>query len=234
VKPYYSHGGVTIYHGDCREVLPHVRADVCITDPPYNDATHSGATTNGGGVARKLVTFPPISDADLLGAFAAISDAVRRWTIATVAWQHAILLSQNTPAGLRFVRLGAWVKHAPMPQLTGDRPAQGWEAVAILHRDGGKLRWNGGGKAAVFRHGSTNVKALWPTEKPLPLIREFLALFAEAGDLVVDPFCGSGTTLRAAKDAGYAVVGCDVSEAACEIAAKRCAQEVLFPAKEAT
>lgn len=231
MKPYYSHAGITIYHGDCREILPTLAADVCITDPPYNQQTHSGATTNGGGVAHKLVPFAALSDAEILDVFGKIGASVRRWVIATVAWQHAALLNSQTPDGIRFVRLGAWVKPAPMPQLTGDRPAQGWEAVAILHRAGESLRWNGGGKAAVFRQGATNTRALWPTEKPIALVREFLSLFAESGDVILDPFIGSGTTLVAAKDAGHHAIGIDLEERACEIAAKRLAQEVLFPAE---
>ena len=58
MKPYYEHGGITIYHGDCREVLPHVTADHAITDPPYNAQTHAGALTNGESRGRDhLVDF---------------------------------------------------------------------------------------------------------------------------------------------------------------------------------
>ena len=235
-RPYYEHAGITIYHGDCREILPHVAADVCITDPPYNAQTHENARSNrfkpGAAQAVRFIDFPPLTEEEFLEVMGLAGRAVRRWVVATVAWQHGALLEQRTPEGLRFVRLGAWVKPAPMPQLTGDRPGQGWEAVAVLHRDGAPMRWNGGGKCAVFHQPQTNVRALWPTEKPLSLVSEFVSLFSDPGETVLDPCCGSGTTLVASKELGRRAIGIDVEERACEIAAKRLAQEVLFPASQ--
>ncbi len=123
--------------------------------------------------------------------------------------------------GLRFIRGGAWVKLGPTPQMTGDRPAQGWEAIAILHAaDGERMRWNGGGRAAVY-HCQAEMHGVYPTQKPEPLIHRLLADFADPGDDVLDPFCGSGTTLLYAWRRWHKATGCDVREEACEIAAKR-------------
>ena len=66
-----------------------------------------------------------------------------------------------------------------------------------------------------------------PTEKPLPLMRHLLSVMSRTGDTVLDPFMGSGTTLRAAKDLGRKAIGIELEERYCEIAAKRMAQEVL-------
>jgi site-specific DNA-methyltransferase (adenine-specific) len=230
VKPYYERGGVTLYHGDCREVLPALgrRFGLVVTDPPYNEQTHAGAKTNTGknSTARDLVTFPPISESDLIEAFSVVAEVSLRWTVATVCWQHAaVLSSRSREVGLRLVRLGCWVKPNGMPQITGDRPAQGWEAVAILHREGTTLRWNGGGLPAVWVH-NINQGGEYPTQKPVGLVGKWIEQFSDDDDSVLDPFCGSGTTLVAAVRMGRQATGCDVSERACEVAAKRVDREL--------
>jgi site-specific DNA-methyltransferase (adenine-specific) len=235
VKPYYSHAGVTIYHGDCREILPKLNADVCITDPPYDEHTHKNArgTTRhrfkpGEEGSRKLVTFDPMEDREVLSIFGSIGRATRRWVVATCAWQHCALLGHQTPDPLRFIRFGAWMKRGGMPQLTGDRPGVGWEAVAILHRTGEPMRWNGGGKCAAWLHTPLKVEAEWPTQKPIEFLLDLVSLFSDPGETVLDPFMGSGTTLLAAKDLGRKAIGVEREERACEIAARRLAQDVLF------
>jgi DNA modification methylase len=65
-----------------------------------------------------------------------------------------------------------------------------------------------------------------PTEKPLPLIRWCFSYFPKA-QTILDPFMGSGTTLRAAKDLGRSAIGIETEEKYCEIAANRLRQEVL-------
>lgn len=65
------------------------------------------------------------------------------------------------------------------------------------------------------------------TQKPLELMKELVALFTDPGELILDPFMGSGTTLRAAKDCGRKAIGIELEEKYCEVAAKRMRQEVL-------
>lgn len=103
-----------------------------------------------------------------------------------------------------FIRAGVWVKPNGMPQYTGDRPAMGWEAVAILHRKGRK-RWNGGGSHAVWT--VPKVHGNHPTEKPVALVSEWVRLFTDAGDVVLDPFAGSGTTGVACAKMGRRFIG---------------------------
>lgn len=221
MKPYYEHGGITIYHARCEDVLPEVQADVIISDPPYADETHQGARTGDG--TRALVDFDSVTAADLRSVFASAN--VARWVVATMDWRHIAAMETDPPAGLRFVRFGIWVKPNGAPQFTGDRPATGWEGVGILHRDGVPMRWNGGGAHGVWSFNKVN--SLHPTGKPLQLVQRFVQLFSDPGETVLDPYCGGGTTLRAALNLGRRAIGIEADERHCETAARRMTQEVL-------
>lgn len=113
-------------------------------------------------------------------------------------------------------------------------PGLGWrfrrqhEMVMVAHRSGGKLAW------AADDNAVSNIQAIFPprdrqhpNEKPLDLPARFIAWTTRAGDLVLDPFMGSGTTLRAAQDLGRRAIGIEVDERYCEIAARRLDQQVL-------
>lgn len=229
-RPYFSQDGVTIYHGACVDVLAEMEArsvGLVVTDPPYTDGTHVNARTNKGKkrgskeTCPQQIDFAAISVDDLRLAFDAIGRVARRWCLATAAYQHVAGLEEEPPEGLRFIRCGVWTKVAPTPQMNGDRPATGWEAIAMLHAaDGERMRWNGGGRAAVY-HCQAEMRGVYPTQKPEALIHRLLCDFADPGDDVLDPFMGSGTTLLCAWKRGHKATGCDVREEACEIAAKR-------------
>lgn len=120
----------------------------------------------------------------------------------TCDWRHAAHAEKEMP--LEFIRNGVWIKPNGAPQFTGDRPATGWEAVAIMHREG-KKRWNGGGSRAVW----IVPKAFGnhPTEKPILLISKFVTLFSDPSEIVFDPFMGSGTTGVAATQLGRKFIG---------------------------
>jgi site-specific DNA-methyltransferase (adenine-specific) len=232
VTPYFEQGGVTIYHGACVDVLATMAArsvGLFILDPPYTEGTHDKMRSNRGGSGVggvNNIDFGYITDQQLADAFAGIGRVAARWVIGTVAYQHCARLEDEPPPGLKFIRCGIWTKVSPTPQMTGDRPGVGWESVAILHADAkGRMRWNGGGRAGVWHH-RAEMRGEYPTQKPEPLIMDFLADFGEPDDLVCDPFCGSGTTLLCAWKRGHKAIGCDIREAACEIAAKRIEAEM--------
>jgi site-specific DNA-methyltransferase (adenine-specific) len=225
LKPYYQDSHVTIYHGDCADVVPSLGPiDHVVTDPPYSAVTHAGALGDGG--ASALVDFASVNADELIGYVALCAPLVRRWVIATVDWRHILPLEQRTPAGLRFVRFGIWAKPNGAPQFTGDRPATGWEAMAILHSTEGRLRWNGGGRHGVYYYPKLNAPE-HPTEKPAGLLMLLLNDFTDPGESILDPFMGSGTTLVAAKRLGRTAVGIEREERYCEIAARRCSQGAL-------
>ena len=68
---------------------------------------------------------------------------------------------------------------------------------------------------------------LHPTQKPVSILRPYIEAFTHPVDTVLDPFCGSGSTLVAAKESGWQSIGVEIEERYCEVAANRCAQEVM-------
>lgn len=236
-EPYYSDDLVTLYHGDCRDALsamPDRSVDCVITDPPFGDKTHESTRTNntangrrGNRVLSGSFGFDSISPADLRVALANLGRISRGWVVASLDYKHAFEFETAEPEGLRMLRIGVWVKTNPNPQISGDRPAQGWEAIAYMHRNDLRPKWNGGGRAANFILPSSQGTG-HPTSKPLPMVAQQVRLFTNPGDLILDPYADSGTTLRAAKDEGRRVIAWEAVEKFCELAARRCSQDTLF------
>lgn len=210
--PYYDDGTVTIYRGDCRVLMPMLTADVLIADPPYGMAYVSNSAKSGPSA-------PIIGDGDT---------RLRDWLLSYWGDRPAILF-------------GTWrVPRPPCRALLvwdkGESPGMGdlslpWgpshEEIYVTgagwrgRRIGSVLRFPG--LAPGDRHRPDH-----PTPKPLPLMRHLIER-APTGT-IVDPCAGSGSTLRAAKDLGRRAIGIEIEERYCEIAAQRCAQDVLFGA----
>lgn len=148
-------------------------------------------------------------------------------------WKHEL-----ERAGLDWVRSGVWVKPGCTPQFSGDRPATGAEAIAMAHRPGaegiaiahrsGRKRWEGGGKHAVWTcpivmNRSHKDPRLHTTQKPLALMGTLVQLFSEPGELVCDPFAGSGTTGVAATKLGRRFLGWEIDREAADMASWRIA-----------
>ena len=223
--------------------------DCTICDPPYESEAHTkGRRTKGGtslagslGWKQRAARGEQIAEAAPL-PFAAITDiertnsavemarVTRRWVLvfcqveASHKWASAFVL-----AGLDYVRTMVWVKPDAQPQFTGDRPGHGYESIVVAHAKGRK-RWNGGGRVGVFEYcraspnspgGPGGTKAPHPTTKPLPLMRELVSLFSDPGELVLDPFSGSGSTLVACKQLGRRAIGWELDRAYFEIAQRR-------------
>ena len=230
MKPYYQDDHVTLYHGDAFSLLREMdekTVDCVITDPPYTERTHSKARSNKGTQNSKAVDFDEFTDQRLMDSLAMAGKVSKGWVIATLDYRHAVMIDHEPPEGLKCQRIGVWVKTNPTPQMTGDRPAQGWEAIAYLHRRKGRSSWNGGG-----HHGNYVLPVVQgsghPTSKPVPMLEDLVRKFTNEGDTILDPFAGSGSTLRAAKNLDRRAIGFEIEEKYCEIIAQRLAQEVLF------
>lgn len=219
-------GDCTLYLGDCLEVLPVLeRVDCVITDPPYAANTHKMAKTNKGvGHGVKLITFAALTDDMFREVVAACIGKADGWVVMTCDYKHAALF-YDAP---EFVRLGAWVKPNPMPQISGDRPGQGFETVLVLHS--GKIQkwWSRGGGSGVWTVPVTNGAEV-PTQKPIELAMAFVSDFTREGQTVLDPFLGSGTTAVACVKQGRKFVGCELDEARFEIACARIRRAVAQP-----
>ena len=216
-------GLATLYLADCMEVLPTLgKVDAVITDPPYGEQTHSKAKSNRStATEKKAIDFSSLTSDQLGVVLAECATHCSRWLVATMEWRHIATFEQVPPAGWDFVRFGVWVKTNPMPQISADRPAQGWEGIAYLHAaSGAKKRWNGGGSHGNYI-GALVTDGAHPTGKPLPLFEQFVQKFTDYGDTVLDPFMGSGTTGVAAVQQGRKFIGVERDPKYFEAACKR-------------
>ena len=247
MKPYYQDDAVTLYHGDCLDVLPALEAvDHVITDPPYSEHTHSNqrAGNSRAGISQtRDLGFESLDESTRQESASHFARLVRRWVLVFSDVESCHLWCRELQAcGLEYVRTAAWRKLNATPQFTGDRPAVGFETITIAHPPG-KKRWNGGGRHGWWEFHDDTAAPVWEvpivinrsqseprlhtTQKPLALMSRMIQEFTDAGETILDAFAGSGTTLRAAKDLGRKAIGIEREERYCEVAAKRMAQEVL-------
>jgi DNA modification methylase len=232
VAPYYQSGGITLYHGDCREILPGLaQVDHVITDPPYEAQAHTKQrrrrpTGGGRGVVVATIPFAPIDDETRVCVAQQCGRLVRRWALVFCQVEGAPLWrAALEPGGLRYMRTCLWIKPDGMPQYTGDRPGMGYEAILAMHVKG-KSRWNRGGRHGVWTitKGSDRKHlppGQHPTVKPLALMSELVGSFTDEGETILDPFAGIGSTLLAARNMGRLAIGIELDERYCEVAAKR-------------
>lgn len=202
--------------------------DVTITDPPYSEHTHGGfhVGRNDGGPSRAdgpgfehLVEFPAEQ----------IARVTKRWAIVFCDTRHVEMICAALESrDWRIARIAVWIKPNGAPQFSGDRPAQGYEPVICAHRNG-RMRWNGGGSRGVWTHDVEMTGRSHPTQKPLTLMRELVSLFSDSGELVLDPFAGSGSTGVACNQLGRHFLGWELSPEYHAIATRRLSGDEAKP-----
>lgn len=205
MTPYYSDDAVTIYHGDVVEILPILPpAELTLTDPPYNVGLDYSDGDNRADYGDWIALWFALCAQPLVVTPGHVNLAL--WlTMAKPRWICAWFKSnQNSPSALNGFSV--------------------WEPVLVYGKHPkpvGQDAWLVPIKIQPEAEGH-------PCPKFLPFWQILMEAFSEPGDLVVDPFMGSGTTLRAAKNLGRIAIGIEIEEAYCEMAALRCSQEVLF------
>jgi site-specific DNA-methyltransferase (adenine-specific) len=212
MKPYYEQDGITIYHGDCRDVLPDVwfGVDLLLTDPPYGmdwNFTGQGSGKGAQGGSRS------------------------RFAGETIVGDREDFDPSHL---LRFPRVVLWGFHH-FPQHLNRGSVLVWvkkreDAYGTFLSDA-DLAWMKGG-CGVYISKTINPASFQndrqhPTQKPVELMKWCIQKSGTNGR-VLDPYMGSGSTIVAAKELGHHAIGIEVEERYCEIAAKRLSQAVLF------
>lgn len=244
--PYYADDTVTLYHGDCRDILPLLTdVDAIITDPPYSSggmyrADRVVSTANKYQIShetyRSYGTFsgdnrdqrsfekwvdswasmclPLVGEGGGIGVFidwrnvACVIDAIQiaGWVYRGLTpWHKGVDLRPNKGWFRRNVEFIVWGSAGPLP-MGSAVDQDSWDGLFVARvNDGDKQHQTG---------------------KPVDLMRQMLSVRPE-WRTYLDPFCGSGSTLRAAKDLGRHAIGIEIEERYCEIAVRRLAQGVL-------
>ena len=228
MKPYYDEDGITIYHADCRDVLPDLpKADLMLTDPPYGVGWQSGyreqkfpILTGDDDCTLDVVNtigsmLPSLKENRHMYIFGNFdfSSLPSLERSCELIWDKAICGMGNLeiPWGPQHERITfAIYKPIKRQRLNG--------ALSVRLRKGSIIRVPRLNADAVINH---------PTEKPVLLLRQLIESSSVIGDLVLDPFMGVGSTLVAARIEGRKAIGIEIEERYCEIAAQRLAQRCL-------
>jgi site-specific DNA-methyltransferase (adenine-specific) len=201
MTPYYQDDAVTIFHGDCREILPRLEpVDLVLTDPPYGVSHDKASATRRYKNRDKIVGDDVPSDLSCLPE------------VKKIIWGGNNFCDQ-LPRSTGWL---VWHKWHP-PESQHSQAELAWTNVVKTIRH-----------YSEAYHGFMRAKDGWlhPTQKPIGLMKWCLS-FAPEAMLLCDPFMGSGPVLVAAKDLGRKAIGIEIEEKYCEIAARRMSQEVL-------
>jgi len=233
VKPYYQASGITIFHGDCREILPALRVEAIITDPVWPNSSDKLA-----GADRPY---------DLFAEVARHFPAVANRAVVQVGCNSDPRFLLPMPACMPFIRV-CWLEYVTpsyagrvlysgdVAYVFGEPPAPAPGRMVLPGRCvSGKsdrlfIRGTGRNKNKLkdsdghqVRDASDRIRH--PAPRRLEHVQWLMKWYG--GNSVLDPFCGSGTTLVAAKAMGIPAIGIEIEERHCELAASRLSQEVL-------
>lgn len=204
MKPYYEESVIVIYHGDCREILPSLpKIDLVLTDPPYNVGLEYSDGDNRADYAEWTRQWFEL--------------APRPLVLTPGIVNLALWFALGTPK-----HICAWLK----PNQCSRSPLGDfnvWEPILIY----GKLSKRVGQDGWIHPIGLQPGLDEHPCPKSQSFWKKLMLAVSNEGDLIVDPFLGSGTTTETAKALGRKAIGIEIEERYCEIAANRLRQEVL-------
>jgi len=231
MKPYYEDSAVTIYHGDCRLILPQLpKVDLVLTDPPYGVELKGkrAKQRDGGVIARNTpetyedtpqyiadVVIPIITQCVVSFPAVVVTPGTRNM------WKYPEPNDIGCFFSAASTGMGAWGFTCMSTILYYGKDPYLAKGLGSRPNSCGQTYPNDANK---YEH---------PCAKPIRMIHWLVSRCSLEGQLILDPFMGSGTTLRAAKDLGRKAIGIEICEAYCEIAAKRMSQTVFALATEA-
>lgn len=214
--PYYDDGnGIVIYHGDCREVLPTIApgsVDLVLTDPPYGVHERTDRASKGRGQLAPCNDFPAV-----------VGDDEPFDPTFLLQFPRLILFGAN--------HFADWLPPSPSWIVWDKR-----DGIPSNDNADCELAWsNVGGPARVYRHlwngmikaSERDDRRVHPTQKPVALMRWILDRWTRPGDLVLDPYMGSGPVARACADMGRRYIGVEIVEAYCGAAVQRLQQSAM-------
>lgn len=212
MKPYYEHGGITIYHGDCREILPPLpKVDLVLTDPPYGIGESNERALSRGKLAKP--TDYGHFEWDKKPPERELIDLILTKADKSILWGGNYFYLLPSRCWLVWDKMNGQNDFADCELAWTNLES----AVRII-----RFMWNG-----MLRDGEARgTPRVHPTQNPVELMRWCIDQ-SKLAEKIIDPFMGSGSTLRAAKDLGRKAIGIEIHEPYCEIAAKRLSQEVF-------
>lgn len=230
MKPYYEQDGIKLIEGDCIEhmmQMPAESVDLIIADPPYGIAYQSGHRSKAdrqamvGDYGNILWRLLPLVRRVLKpeGAFYLFC----RYDVSP-EWWHMV------GNYLRPLNKLIWVKNNwGMGDLKGNWASQ-YEEIIFAVKGRHKLR-NGRPSNVLHADRVNGASMIHPTEKPVAIMRQIIDASSSPGDLILDPCCGSGPVLVAAREMGRRAIGIEINAEVCDEAEKRMAQAVLLAAR---
>ncbi len=233
MKPYWQSEDerLTIYHGDCREVLPLLEpgsVDLVLADPPYGIGYITSMRLRGDPLRVKIV------GDDFVGV---LRDALPLLDLLLKKNSHAYVFASPMRIGESLEVINDyWASKSILVWDKGNagtvgdlKGGYGWNWEAIIYAQKGRRLLNGPRPRTILRYAWSGTRdAVHPAVKPVALLRRLVHHSSALGELIIDPFMGSGTTLRAAKDLGRRAIGIEIEEKYCRIAVDRLRQEVLL------
>jgi site-specific DNA-methyltransferase (adenine-specific) len=209
IDPYYEYGGITIYNADCRDVLPQLeRTDIVIADPPYGMDYQSAWRTD-------RLRFDKIAGDKSLPLY-----------VFDIKFNCSMFVFCRWDNLMEIPRPKSFIVWNKMSHSMGDLKhefGRQWEGCAFY--PGEKHEFEKRPVDVISIPKVTPGQLLHPNEKPINLISYLIN--HSVGESILDPFCGSGSTLVSAKNLCKEAIGIELEEKYCEIAAKRLSQEVL-------
>jgi site-specific DNA-methyltransferase (adenine-specific) len=231
MMPYYTRNGITIYHGDCRHALrwlidSGVTVDLIASDVAYRCIGGGSGSDNGpvGVLAKndgKIFTHNNIKTADYAGLFFDIlRDPAHCYVFINVLNLHAALtdfLRIDDKRGFQLHNLLGWKKNTVTPNQWYMKDME----PILFFRKGAAFPINNPSAKTTLSYPNPPAPKRHETEKPYLLMQELVTNSSQPGELVCDPFMGSGSTLEACWRTRRRCIGIDIDERYCEIAARR-------------